>query len=192
MYGIGLWSFIAATAMTLAAIIIPEWLVYKSDVPTPHAPHHTYGLHKRCTTTNYHKICHTFPTDHDCPMSAHRFCSLYRSTSFLFSLAFVLELVTFVAFAVVLLGGKQKRVRGWFVVCSLVACCVLCQLGGVGIMGWMGSHERRFEDGWVVGKSWVLAVVAVVIQIGVIAGVVGSRYYLEEEGGYELIPDRGV
>lgn len=60
----------------------------------------------------------------------------------------------------------------------------------MGIIGWMGAHEKRFSDGWVVGKSWVLALVAAVVQVCVITGVVGSRYYLEEEGGYELIPDR--
>ena len=37
VYGASLWAFIAAIGMTLAANIIPEWLVYKPDIVCPSA-----------------------------------------------------------------------------------------------------------------------------------------------------------
>lgn len=106
------------------------------------------------------------------------------------SFAVAFELATHVAFAVVLLGGKQKRVMGWKVLCILISICAIAQAAGVGIIAFMGDNEPRFINDWFVGKSWVLAIVAAGLQLLTVVGIVTSRFLMEEEGGYELIPDR--
>lgn len=45
---------------------------------------------------------------------------MWRSAGFLVSLAALLDLVTLVAFAITILGGRQKRQSGWPVLCGLL------------------------------------------------------------------------
>ena len=99
----------------------------------------------------------------------------------------MLELAAVVAFGVCILGGKQKRVRGWKITCPIVLLAALALGVAAGIVGWEGANEVRFEEGWWGGRSWVLAVVAAGVQVATAVGLWGSRWFLEEEGGYELI-----
>ena len=101
----------------------------------------------------------------------------------------MIQLATVLVFTICVAGGKQKRQEGWKLLCGLLALAALAKLVGVVVIAEMGMHEERFRDGWYVGRSWALAVAATAVE-GVIAlGLWGSRYFLEEEGGYELIPD---
>ena len=101
----------------------------------------------------------------------------------------VLEIAAVVALGVCIFGGKQRRVNGWPMAASFVLLPALVQLLAVGIVAWEGENEERFAVGWKVGKSWILAVTSLAIQTGISLILWGSRYILEEEGGYELIPD---
>ena len=46
----------------------------------------------------------------------------------------VLELATFVAFAVVLLGGRSNRDNGWKMCVGLLGVVVVCQIAAMGIV----------------------------------------------------------
>lgn len=46
----------------------------------------------------------------------------------------VLEMATLVAFAVVLIGGRQKRVEGWKVLCGMLAVVGVLQCAGMAIV----------------------------------------------------------
>jgi hypothetical protein len=46
----------------------------------------------------------------------------------------VLELATFVAFAVVLLGGRSNREGGWKMCAGLLGVLVVCQIAAMGIV----------------------------------------------------------
>ena len=50
------------------------------------------------------------------------------------SLTVVMELATLVGFAVVLLGGRQKREGGWKMVAGLLAVTTACQCAGMAIV----------------------------------------------------------
>ncbi len=103
----------------------------------------------------------------------------------------VLELVAVVAFAVILLGGKQKREAGWKVVVVIVLMAAAAQGAGVGIMEWLLENDARFFPGWQRDKSFVLCAVSAVVQVVVAGGVAVAAWGLEQEGGYELIPEQG-
>jgi formate hydrogenlyase subunit 3/multisubunit Na+/H+ antiporter MnhD subunit len=53
---------------------------------------------------------------------------------FLMNFSVVLELATFVAFAVVLLGGRSNRDNGWKMCVGLSAVVVVCQITAMGIV----------------------------------------------------------
>ena len=107
--------------------------------------HYSYGLHQRCSntnlppsnlslaaTSNYH--CTQFPRYEDCRGEDRYFCSMWRSVGFLMSFAVVLEGMTLAAFAVLLVGGKQKREQGWGVLTILVALAAFVQAIGMALM----------------------------------------------------------
>lgn len=50
------------------------------------------------------------------------------------SFAVLIELATLMAYAVIILGGKQKRDIGWKVVCGLLAVGALVQCAGMAIV----------------------------------------------------------
>ena len=68
---------------------------------------------------------------------------------------------------------------------------VVAQIGGMGIVGWVFEHDGRFFDGWRLGRSWVLCTVSWVVEVVIAAGIGSASWWMEEEGGYELIPERG-
>ena len=146
--------------MTIASIVIPNWIAYDgstvsglsqleliSDPRQNHGTsiHYSYGLHQRCSntnlppanisyavTSNYH--CMQFPRYEDCRGDDRYFCSMWRSVGFLMSFAVVLEGMTLAAFAVLLVGGKQKREQGWGVLTILVALAAFVQAIGMALM----------------------------------------------------------
>jgi len=103
----------------------------------------------------------------------------------------VLELAAVVAFAVILLGGKQKRETGWKVVVVIVLMAAAAQGTGVWIMEWLFENDARFFPGWRLDKSFVLCAVSAAVQVVVAGGVAAAVLGLGEEGGYELIPEQG-
>lgn len=59
---------------------------------------------------------------------------MWRSVGFLMNFSVVLELATFVAFAVVLLGGRGNREGGWKMCVALLGVIVVCQIAAMGIV----------------------------------------------------------
>lgn len=104
-------------------------------------------------------------------------------------MAFILELAGIIAFSVALLGGKQRRTQGWKMVGGLVALVGVAQLAGVSIIAWCLEHEDRFISGWKLDRGWVLGVVSAGVQVLVAGWIISSPWFVEEEGGYDLIPD---
>ena len=47
-----------------------------------------------------------------------------------------------IAYAVVLLGGKQKRDQGWRIVCGLLVVGVAAQVAGMGIVVSVAASHR--------------------------------------------------
>jgi len=106
-------------------------------------------------------------------------------------LSIILELATLVGFVVVLAGGKQSRESGWKVVLPLLMLAAVAQIGGMGIVGWVFEHDAQFFDGWSLGRSWILCTVSWAVEVVIAAGIGSASWWMEEEGGYELIPETG-
>jgi hypothetical protein len=137
--------------MTLAAIILPRWVRWESVRAFAHLPStlhmlqrnkhdhadvvclqdlggdikYSYGLSKRCSTVT--GTCEPFPTYKDCELDS-TFCAMWRSVGFLMSFTVIIELATFIAYTVVILGGVQQRSYGWKIVCSLLGLASTVQL----------------------------------------------------------------
>jgi len=185
VYGIGLWITIAATAMTIASIVMPRWLSFEGDG----GRQFSYGLHRRCSSVT--GVCDHFPKFEDCAGDKWSFCSMWRTVGFLMSFAVIIELATLTAYAIIILGGKQRRDKGWKVVCSLLVFSALVQLVSMALVSFLFDHDDRFFSGWYLDKSWVLCTVSWSMLITTAAGVIAAAIYLPEEGGYELIPNEG-
>lgn len=124
--------FLIGTGLTLASIIIPEWISYDQETNHGTRIHITYGLHRRCSntidpfsTTGLH--CEPFPKESDCKLEGRYFCSMWRSVGFLMSFAVVIEGMTIAAFLILIIGGKQRREQGWGVMALLALIAALVQ-----------------------------------------------------------------
>jgi hypothetical protein len=135
--------FLAATAMTIAAIIIPNWISFDSETNHGTYLHYTYGLHRRCSNTDspsYLSLstnslhCVGFPQHADCQGSDRYFCSMWRSVAFLMTFAVVIEGMTIVAFGVLISGGKQRREQGWGVMAILAGLAALIQSAAMALI----------------------------------------------------------
>lgn len=126
--------------MTLTSIALPQWLTYSSPTdysPNPNRPSApikiSYGLHKRCSSLS--GTCSDFPTFEDCHGSDERyFCSMWRTVGFLMSFSVVIEFATVVAFAVVLVGGRQYREIGWKMCVGMLSVVAASQCAGMAIV----------------------------------------------------------
>ncbi|KAI5257943.1 hypothetical protein E4T42_00698 [Aureobasidium subglaciale] len=189
VYGIGLWVFLAAVALTLTSISLPSWLSYTSpsSSPTSKPIHVSYGLHSRCSSLTG---CSPFPAQEDCHGEDRYFCSMWRSVGFLMNFSVVLELATFVSFAVVLLGGRGNRENGWKMCVGLLAVVMVCQIGAMGIVAFLFDHDNRFFVGWTLDKSWILCTISWIVMAVDVVGMSVAAKVLPAEGDYEPIPDR--
>jgi len=186
VYSTALVAFVAATAMTFASIFIPNWISW--DVSTPTGGHvtKTIGLHRSCNSLT--QQCHHYPQYEDCHGEDRSFCSMWRSVGFLMSFAAVLELVTVVAYIVVILGGKQKRETGWKVLCFMLVLVGVVQAASMSIVAYLYDNDEQFFPGWKLDQGWILCTVSWSVAV-ISAGLIGlSAYVFESEGGYELIP----
>lgn len=107
------------------------------------------------------------------------------------SVTVALELAGLVGFAIIIIGGKQKRDRGWKMMALILGLCATCQCTAMGIVAGLKDSDDRFFPGWYLSKSFVLCTVSWCVQAVVGFGLIASAFVLPEEGGYELIPDRG-
>lgn len=131
VYGISLWVFLAASALTMAAIALPNWISYTA--PTDHKPIRlTYGLHKRCSSITGR--CTPFPQDEDCHGENRYLCNMWRSSGFLMNFSLVMEVVCLVAYITVLLGGRSAREGGWKMISGLLGLVAVGQLIAMALM----------------------------------------------------------
>ncbi|KAF2193816.1 hypothetical protein K469DRAFT_712648 [Zopfia rhizophila CBS 207.26] len=183
VYGFGLWLTVACTAMTVASIVMPRWLSYSPNDKREFS----YGLHSRCS--NVKGTCDRFPRFEDCEGDKWSFCSMWRTVGFLMSFAVVIELCTFVSFAVIIMGGVQRRSTGWKIVCSLLLLGGIVQCTAMALVSFLFDNDDRFFDGWYLDNSWILCTVSWSVLVITSVGIAATAIYLPEEGGYELIPN---
>lgn len=130
VFSAALLVFLVGTGLTLASIIIPEWISYEDVTNHGTTVHSTYGLHRQCSNTDPPSAtrlhCSSFPTLDDCAQDRY-FCSMWRSVGFLMSFAVVIEGMTIAAFVILILGGKQRREQGWGVMALLALIAALVQ-----------------------------------------------------------------
>jgi len=104
------------------------------------------------------------------------------------SFAAVFELVTILAYCVVILGGKQKRETGWKVLGFMLMLVGIVQCASMAIVAYLFDNDDRFFVGWKLDKSWILCTVSWCIAI-ISAGFLSlSAFVFSPEDGYELIP----
>ncbi|RDW91140.1 hypothetical protein BP5796_02305 [Coleophoma crateriformis] len=189
VYTAALAAFIAATAMTFAAIFIPDWITWESTSPSGGHFTKTVGLHRSCSSIDSQKpTCAHFPQYEDCHGTDRYFCSMWRSVGFLMSFAAVFELATMVAYVVVILGGKQKRETGWKILGFLLVLVAVVQCAAMALVAYLFDNDDRFFVGWKLDKSWILCTISWSIAIISAALISLSAFVFPPEDGYELIP----
>lgn len=134
--------FLAASALTIAAIIIPNWISFESETNHGTHIHYTYGVHRRCSNTDMPSHspvsssslhCEGFPRKADCQGGDRYFCSMWRSVAFLMTFAVVIEGMTIVAFVILISGGKQRREHGWGVMAILAGLAAFIQVAAMAL-----------------------------------------------------------
>jgi len=185
VYGSALVAMVAATVMTMAAISIPDWITWSTYSENGGHYTKTIGLHKSCSSTK--SSCEHFPQYEDCHGTDRYFCSMWRSVGFMMSFAALFELVTLVAFVVVLIGGRQKRETGWKVLCFLLVLVGALQCASMSIVSYLFDYDDRFFVGWKLDKSWILCTVSFGIATLSALFISLTAYILPSEGGYEFL-----
>lgn len=119
--------------MTLASIATPNWISYSARTPGGGVFSRTVGLHRSCSSVA-DPPCRHFPDEEECEGGGRYFCSMWRTTGFLMSLAAVAELASMVGFLVIVAGGRLKRESGWRVLAALLSVVAVVQFAAVGIV----------------------------------------------------------
>ncbi|CAK7267341.1 hypothetical protein SEPCBS119000_002499 [Sporothrix epigloea] len=214
IYGGALLALTAATAMTVAANLVPNWVYYVMYPTTPDSDPYwlSLGLHKSCTSDSpdpavtlasplYARStstsgsgsgsCRSFPhREWDCGTGAHQqiFCSVWRTIGFLMAISFVIELVTLAGCVMVLAGGRMKREFGWRVLVPLAETVAVMQLAAMALVTYLLDHDDRFlVPGWHLGTSWTLCTVSWSVAALTGMGLALAAYVLPAEDGYELL-----
>jgi len=185
VYSSALVAMVVATAMTMAAISIPEWITWSAESENGGRHTKTIGLHKSCSSTMSN--CEDFPQPEDCYSTDRYFCSMWRSVGFMMSFAALFELVTLVAFVVVLVGGRQKRETGWKVLAFLLVLVGALQCASMAIVSFLFDYDDMSFVGWKLDKSWILCTVSFGITTLSALFISLTAYILPSESGYEFI-----
>ncbi|TLS25071.1 hypothetical protein PpBr36_07353 [Pyricularia pennisetigena] len=184
-----------ATAMTLASIALPNWISYNITSIKGHSIARNIGLHKTCSSGIDpfldSTICRSFPIEReDCAGDERGFCSIWRTTGFLMSLAIVVELATLVGFLVIMAGGKMKRVTGWKILSSLLAGIAALLLMSMGTVAYIFDNDDKFSvPGWSLDKSWIMTTISAAFCLLCAAVFPISAHFLPAEGDYEFLRD---
>jgi len=186
VYSAALVAIVAATCMTFAAILLPNWVSFSSPLSPSDRLTYSYGLHRACSSLS--SGCRVFPEDKDCQGSDRYFCSLWRTTGFLMSFTAVLELAVIVAYIVIIAGGKQKRAVGWKLLDIMLVIVAVAQCGAMAIVAYLFDTDDRFFVGWRLDTSWILCTISWSVTILSAAFITLSAFIFPTEDGYELIP----
>lgn len=187
VYSTALVAFLAATALTLSAIILPDWISWNVTTSTGSHLSKKIGLHRSCSSVE--SGCRDFPSGvDDCNGTDRYFCSMWRSVGFVMSFTAILELVTIVTYGVILAGGKQKRQNGWKLLVWLLLIVGLAQLASTSIVAYLFDNDERFFVGWRLDKCFIFCTVSGSVALLSAIAVALSAYLFPGEAGYELIP----
>merc|ERR1712169_153379 len=158
-------AFVAATAMTIAAIATPHWVSYTvTTTAGDHLSKHI-GLHKSCSTLD-DPPCRNFPYKSLCQEGERYFCSMWRSVGFL----------------VVMKGGKYKRETGWPFITSMLAIVSATEFVVFAIVAYLYDNDDQFTvPGWNLDVSWILSTVSASVCALAGAGLAASAYLLPPE-----------
>ncbi|KAM7223295.1 hypothetical protein V8F06_001172 [Rhypophila decipiens] len=201
VYGAALAVLIAATIMTITSVATTEWVTYSSVSSQPGLTnnsqiHDKIGLYKRCTTVDGIKHCSTFPDERTCSTSGgeseydRALCSTWKTAGFLEILAVMVELVTVVGFMLAIGGGKQKREKGWKLLCALMGAAGVLSFVGMSIVAILLDQDDMFNvPGYKLDRSWYLATVSSVMTVAMSFGLAVSAFMLAPEDGYEILRD---
>ncbi|CAK3766113.1 hypothetical protein DOTSEDRAFT_70280 [Lecanosticta acicola] len=187
VYGVSLWVFLAAAALTISAVVLPNWISYSSPTDGSDPIRVTYGLHRRCSSIT--GKCTPFPEYEDCHGDDWWFCSIWRSTGFFMNLSIVVELACVIAYLTVLVGGRSSREAGWKMVAGLLSIVAVGQIISMALVAYAFEHDNRFFVGWELDRSFVLCTVSWVVLLVNAAGVVAAAFLLPPQDDYEPIPD---
>ncbi|KAK2070027.1 hypothetical protein P8C59_004562 [Phyllachora maydis] len=205
VYGSALVALAAATAMTLTAIVEPDWLSYSVTTPTGGTASRRLGLHRSCASAA-DPPCRAFPAaGADCagtttttatattagggggPFTS---CAAWRSTGFLMSFAAAVELAAVVGFLVIVAGGKRRRETGWRILGVLVAVVAALQFAATALVAYVFENDGQFTvPGWRLDSSWYLCTASGVVAAVCGLGLAVSAYTLPPEDGYEFLRD---
>jgi len=186
VYGLTLFLFLIAYALTISSIVLPSWVSYHSEKPPLH---YSYGLHQRCSSLT--DVCDPFPQDEDCHGEGWYFCSMWRTVGFLMTFAVVLMSLGIVAYIIILSGGKKLRETGWTVLSVIILLSVAVQVASIALVAYLFDNDERFFVGWQLDKSFAFCIVSWCISLFCAISVVVAARTLPPEGGYELIPNFG-
>ncbi|KAK3373583.1 hypothetical protein B0T24DRAFT_623888 [Lasiosphaeria ovina] len=199
VYGAALVAFAATTAMTIAAIVMPRWVSYSVDTDRGDSLYSNIGLHERCTLTRTASTaalvekCVPFPGDNEqqqCAAGGGPFCSMWRTAAFLMSLAIVVELATFVAFLIVVAGGKARRESGWRILGVLLGIVAALEFYSMALVTYVFDHSDFFlVPGYRLDTSLYLCAFSGGVALVCACGLAISAYVLPHEDGYELLRD---
>ncbi|KAH8893382.1 hypothetical protein GQ53DRAFT_763687 [Thozetella sp. PMI_491] len=189
VYSAALVAFVAATAMTLASIVMPDWVSYSVTASTGHTVSRSIGLHKSCSSVADPE-CRHYPADSECTGDERYFCSMWRTTGFLMSFATVAELATIVGFLIIMSGGKLKREKGWRVLGGLLGVVAAIHFSAMAIVAYLFDNDEQFiVPGWRLDTSWILCLVSGSIAVLCALGLAISAFVLPPEDGYEFLDD---
>ncbi|KAH8842243.1 hypothetical protein MCOR27_007291 [Pyricularia oryzae] len=195
VYSAALVAFASATAMTLASIALPNWISYNITSIKGHSITRNIGLHKTCSSGidpfSDSPTCRPFPIEReDCAGDERGFCSIWRTTGFLMSLAIVVELATLVGFLVIMAGGKMKRVTGWKILSCLLVSIATLLLMSMGTVAYIFDNDDKFSvPGWSLDKSWIMTTVSAAFCLLCAVVFPISAHFLPAEGDYEFLRD---
>ncbi|KAL2119501.1 hypothetical protein VTJ04DRAFT_6462 [Mycothermus thermophilus] len=210
-------GLLAATALTISSLLSPSWVTYTTHPPsgaTAAAVTDAIGLYQRCTTTlstagTRTVVCTRFPEPSRCGVGGSKgddevfgivgdndlpgpsFCSMWQTAGFLVGLAVLADVVTMAVIGLVMAGGKQRRINGWKVVCSVLVIGAGVQLGGLAVVAYLFDHDDLFlVPGYELGMAFYLSAGSVVAAMLAAAGLAISAIVLPREDGYEMLVER--
>lgn len=195
VYSAALVAFASVTAMTLASIALPNWISYSITSIKGHSITRNIGLHEICSSginsLSDLPTCRPFPVERDdCLGDERGFCSIWRTTGFLMSLAIVVELATVVGFLVILSGGKMKRASGWKILSGLLTVVAALLLMAMGTVAYIFDNDDKFSvPGWRLDTSWIMTTVGAAVCLMCAALFPISVHVLPSEGDYEFLGD---
>ncbi|KAF7563029.1 hypothetical protein G7046_g1110 [Stylonectria norvegica] len=189
VYTSALVAFVAATAMIIASIWMPQWVSYSVTTGGGETFEKHIGLHRSCSSLD-NPPCRDFPYKDMCQGEERYFCSMWRTVGFMASFATILCLACVVSFVVIMSGGKYKRETGWPFVSVMLTLVAAVEFAVISIVAYLYDNDDQFTvPGWNLDVSFYLSTVSAAICLLSAAALAVSAYLLPPEEGYDFLED---